>query len=166
MPTIAAHGISVSPPSGWDGQIFRRDPDPLPDPAQSGMARRFGGPDPAVPPIAHVANFGLPPQRGDFGGGAVELMSSGAVFISLLEHPVEEAGTAMFAANQGVPWPLAADDFSPDTLQRGIEGQSGCQRFFVVDGRPFCLYVVLGSHRQRALLVREVNKVLESVTFA
>ena len=164
MPTLSAHGLTVAPPTGWDAQIYRRDPDPLPDPRSPGTLAPFGGAE-TVPPIAHVANFGLPPVRGDFGGGAVELMDSGAVFISLLEHPVEEAGTALFAG-RGIPWPFVGDDFSPDTLQRGIAGQAGLQRFFVAEGRPFCLYVVIGSHRLRNVLVREVNAVLASVTFA
>ncbi len=86
------------------------------------------------------------------------------MFISLLEHPAEEAGTALFAG-RGIPWPFAADDLSPDSLQRGIAGQAGLQRFFVVDGRPFCLYVVVGSYRLRATLIGEVNRVLASVRF-
>jgi hypothetical protein len=164
MPTIDAHGIAVSPPPGWDGQIFRHDPEPIPPSAAPGA--RAQGLVEATPPVAHVANFALPTERGDFGGGAVELMASGGVFISLLEHPADEAGTALFAPHQGVPWPLSADDFSPDTLQRGLAGQSGLQRFFVVEGRPFCLYVVLGSHRLRTVLVPEVNQVLASVSFS
>lgn len=162
MPTITAHGIAVSPPQGWDGQIFRRDNDPFPDP-RAPEARGAASAAP-VPPIAHVANFALPPERGDFGGGAVELMGSGAVFISLLEHPAEEADTALFKGRT-VPWPFSPDDVSPDSLQRGIAGQAGLQRFFVVDGRPFCLYVVVGSYRLRATLVRQVNQVLASVRF-
>jgi hypothetical protein len=164
MPTIDAHGIAVSPPAGWDGQIFRHDPEPIVPPAAPGA--RAQGLVEATPPVAHVANFALPPERGDFGGGAVELMASGAVFISLLEHPAEEAATALFAPHEGVPWPVSPDDFSPATLQRGLTGQSGLQRFFVVGGRPFCLYVVLGSHRLRSVLVPQVNEVLASIAIA
>ncbi len=154
MATMKAHGVSVSPPPGWDAEIFTRAADP--------RIRTAAGVAEKVPPIVHVSNFALPPVRGDFGGGAVEMMESGAVFVALLEHPPEEADTALFAG-QKLPWPLRPDDFGPDNLQRGIGGQSGCQRFFVVDGRPFCLYVVLGSHRQRSILVRQVNEVLASV---
>ncbi len=157
MATLSAHGLSVTPPLGWDAEIFTRALDPR-------IMTPFGGRE-AVPPIAHVANFGLPPVRGDFGGGAVELMESGAVFIALLEHDPSEAGAALFTG-KGVPWPLSPDDFSPANLQRPIGGQTGCQRFFLVDGRPFCLYVVLGSHRLRAVLVPEVNGVLASLRFA
>lgn len=163
MPTLSAHGITVAPPNGWDAQIFRRDPDPLPDPlAAEGLSAM--GATVTAPPIAHLANFGLPPVRGDFGGGAVELMGSGAIFIALLEHPAEEASRALFAGN-GIPWPFRPDDFAPDTLQRGIAGQAGLQRFFVAHGRPFCLYVVIGSHRLRRVLAREVNEVLAGVRF-
>jgi hypothetical protein len=157
MATLSAHGLAVTPPAGWDAEIFTRDRDPRILTPQ--------GIQEVVPPIAHVANFGLPPVRGDFGGGAVELMESGAVFIALLEHDASEAGTALFQG-KGVPWPLSADDFDPNNLQRGIAGQAGCQRFFLAEGRPFCLYVVIGSYRLRAALVREVNAVLAGVTFA
>lgn len=155
MATLSAHGLAVTPPAGWDAEIFTRDRDPRILTPQ--------GIQEVVPPIAHVANFGLPPVRGDFGGGAVELMESGAVFIALLEHDASEAGTALFQG-KGVPWPLSPDDFDPNNLQRGIAGQAGCQRFFLANGRPFCLYVVIGSYRLRAALVREVNAVLAGVT--
>ena len=63
MATLNAHGIGVAPPAGWDAQIYTRDADPA-DHDAAGRQR-------VVPPIAHVANFALPPVRGDFGGGAV-----------------------------------------------------------------------------------------------
>ena len=44
-----------------------------------------------------------------------------------------------------------------------MRGQSGCQRFFSVAGRAFCLYVVLGSHARRTLLTPRVNAVLASL---
>lgn len=156
MATLKAHGLGVTPPAGWDAEIYTRELDPRIMTAQGVME--------AVPPIAHIANFGLPPVRGDYGGGAVEMMESGAVFVALLEHDRVEADTALFQG-KGIPWPLAPEDFDVYNLQRTIAGQSGIQRFFVANGRPFCLYVVLGSHRLRATLVREVNAVLAGVTF-
>ena len=156
MATLNAHGLSVTPKQGWDAEIFTRELDPR-------IMTPFGEGE-AVPPIAHLANFGLPPVRGDYGGGAVEIMESGAIFIALLEHDAAEADTKLFAGN-GIPWPLRPEDFDPNSLQRGIGGQSGCQRFFVADGRPFCLYVVLGSHRLRQVLVPQVNDALAAVTF-
>jgi len=156
MPTLKAHGLAVTPPSGWDAEIYTRDRDPRIMTPQ-GMQE-------VVPPIAHVANFGLPPNRGDFGGGAVELMESGAVFVALIQYDQADVDTALFRG-KGIPWPLSPDEFDPNNLQRAFAGQSGVQRFFVAGGRPFCLYVVLGSHRLRATLVREVNAVLESITF-
>ena len=156
MATLNAHGVAVTPPAGWDAEIFTRAQDPR-------VLTPFGARE-AVPPIVHLANFGLPPVRGDYGGGAVELMESGAVFVALLEHDMAEADTALFKGRT-IPWPLGADDFSPDNLQRGVGGQSGCQRFFVVNGRPFCLYVVVGSHRMRGVLAQQVNQVLATVSF-
>lgn len=165
MPTLTAHGLQIAPPRGWDAQIFTRAADPravAPGPPTGPGTNLPSQVVETVPPIAHLANFALPPDRGDFGGGAVELMGSGGIFIALLEHAAAEADTPMFRGRT-VPWPLSADDFGPENLQRGIAGQSGLQRWFVAGGRPFCLYVVIGSHRQRNALVREVNQVLASV---
>ena len=63
-----------------------------------------------------------------------------------------------------MPRGLVADDFSPEALQRRLSGQAGAQRFFRIGERAFGLYVVLGSHRQAGLLVREVNRSLEGIT--
>jgi hypothetical protein len=54
-------------------------------------------------------------------------------------------------------------DFAPNALQRRLPGQLGCQRFFTDRGRPFCLYVVLGSRGQAATLVDEVHTALHGL---
>jgi hypothetical protein len=110
----------------------------------------------------HLANFALPGGRADFGGGAVEIMGSGGVFIAVCEMEPEAVGRPLFA--EGVPWPLRPEDFSPENMQRSISGQAGCQRFFSVGDRSFCLYAVIGSHRQRAILVKVVNDALAGLT--
>ncbi len=55
---------------------------------------------------------------------------------------------------------LAPADFQPYVLRRGLAGQSGTQWFFTEAGRPFTLYVVLGSHARRSHLVPRVNGLL------
>jgi hypothetical protein len=47
-----------------------------------------------------------------------------------------------------------------------MPGQSGLQRFFTHNGRAFCLYVVLGSHVDRADILPNVNAVLETLEIA
>jgi hypothetical protein len=108
--------------------------------------------------VLHLANFALPPARGDFGTGAVERMGPAHVFMCLLEYDREEAGRPLFAS-VGVPRPQLGD-FAPSALQRLVPGQLGCQRFFTEQGRPLCLYVVLGSRRHATELVAEVDAVL------
>lgn len=157
MVDITAYGLAASPPTGWDGEIYQRTS--WAAPALPGG--RFAQAETPTP-IIHIANFPLPSTRGDYGGGAVEQMGRGGIFISILEHPAEEAGSALFAG-KGIPWPLSASDFSPDTMQRTIAGQAGHQSFFTHHGRAFCLYVVLGSYNTRAILVPEVNKALAGV---
>jgi hypothetical protein len=58
---------------------------------------------------------------------------------------------------------LTPEEFSPATLQRVIPGHAGTQRFFTENGRPFCLYVALGSFDLRGDLVPRANEVLSTV---
>lgn len=163
MAKLQAYGLGATAPAGWESEIYRRDPEVVSVPTLDGSAFTRSVTEPT--PILHLANFALPAERGDYGGGAVELMGSGGIFISLLEHDPAEAGTALFAGRP-IPWPLRPDDFEPNQMQRTLPGQAGCQRFFVHAGRAFCLYVAIGSHRTRALLVREVNAALATVEIA
>jgi hypothetical protein len=149
MRTLAGHGLRVALPPRWEARVYRRD-----DPE----AVAFGE---SANPVLHLANFALPPGRGDFGTGAVERMGPTHAFVSLLEYDADEAGQALFAT-RGRPR-LHVRDFAPNALQRRLPGQLGCQRFFTDGGRPFCLYVVLGSREHAAQLVDEVNALLDGL---
>lgn len=159
MAELRAEGVQVSLPAGWDGRItVRRDGE------VQGLHSLSGTPvlQEQPQPVVHVANFGLPEERGDFGGGAVELMGTQDVFVVLFEYEPEATQTPLFAT-VGMPRTLSTRDFDVTTLRRGIAGQSGVQIFFQEAGRAFCLYVVLGSHARRGRLVPMVNAVLASV---
>jgi hypothetical protein len=158
MADLRAHGIGVGLPAGWDGRIgVRRD-------APENVISASGTHVAALQsrPVVHLANFGLPNDRGDFGSGAVELMGAGDVFVVIFEHEPAAAGTKLFAT-VGMPRNLAPGEFDPYTCRRGIPGQSAYQGFFQEGGRAFCLYVVLGSHAHRNRLVPMVNRVLAGV---
>ncbi len=159
MATIRGHGIDVGLPAGWDGRISVRA-DGAPEAAVTASGTRVA--TLRSRPVAHLANFGLPADRGDFGSGAVELMGDQDVFVVLFEHEPDATATALFRA-EGFPRTLTFRDFDPATLRRGIAGQSAHQAFFQESGRAFCLYVVLGAHARRAALVPVVNRVLASV---
>lgn len=166
---VAAHGLAVRLPDRWEARIYRRDrPDALlaDEPRVRGAAHpaAYGHPDESMNPVLHLANFALPPGRGDFGTGAVERMQDGHAFVALLEYDTEEAGQALFAA-PGLPH-LTPRDFAPNALQRRLPGQLGCQRFFTEQERPFCLYVVLGGRRHAVELVREVHTVLTGIAIS
>ena len=115
--------------------------------AASSSARPIGARG-ALPggPLRHVRP---PDEVGDFGGGAVNLMGADRH----LRHPVRvrprEPGQPALRP-QGMPRSLATADFRPYVLRRGLSGQSGTQWFFTEAGRPFTLYVVLGSHARGA----------------
>jgi hypothetical protein len=157
MTALVDGGISVELPDGWDGQIRA---------AGQGRheARAAGAAEPASASgtrVLHAASFALPPDRGDYGSGAVELMGGSDVLVCLLEHEPEVAGTALFA-RQGIPR-LEPSMFSPQTMQRALPGMAGTQHFFQLAGRAFCLYVVVGSWRTRAPLVRTADRVASSI---
>jgi hypothetical protein len=147
--TLRAHGIEAPLPAGFEGRIFTR-------------ASSDGAVD---HPVAHFATLSLPDQVGDFGGGVVNLLGVSDIFAVLFEYGPESVGKRLFA-HQGMPRQLGPGDFRPYALRRGIPGQSGTQWFFTESGRPFTLYVVLGSHVGRASLVPRVNELLAQVAVA
>ncbi len=155
MSRLAAHGVSIDVPAGWEAELSTQpDPSTL-DPAAD--------PLPAPLVVLHAANFSLPAERGDYGSGAVEIMDRNGIFAALVEFDGASAASALFSG-EGVPTRLAADDFAPDQLNVAVPGQSGQQRFFCVGARPFCLYAVIGSHSRRGVLVAELNRVLSGLS--
>jgi len=152
-------GVSVDLPAGWDGQIRAA--------GQSGVTTSRLAPQADSAPVTgdglvlHAGNFALPAERGDYGSGAVEVMGGSHVLVCVLEHERAAASSALFA-REGVPR-LEPSMFSPETMQRSIAGMAGTQHFFQVAGRPFCLYVVVGSWQTRAPLVRAADRVVSSL---
>ena len=142
---IAAHGIAVELPPGWEGAI-------------SGARKS----DPGATPVVHLSTAALGPNRGDFGSGSVEDLGPNDVFVALVEYGADCVGTAMFAA-QGLPRRLGTGAFNRRALQRTLAGQCGTQVFFTEAGRAFCLYVVLGRDTDLAPLVNRVHAVLDTV---
>lgn len=158
MTHLASHGIRAEVPAGWDGRIYRRSPE-IVAASEAEAARHRAATTHAV---FHAASFPLPVERGDFGGGAVELMSSEDTLVALVEYHPDSVGTALFRTS-GVPRSLDPRTFSPTILQRLLPGHAGTQVFFNEAGRAWCLYVVLGSFRARAALVPKVNAVLDTL---
>ena len=140
MTVVAGLGVEVDVPPGWEAAIFRRDP--------HGEATTHA--------VVHLGNFPLPPDRGDFGSGAVDVMTHDDVLLVLLEYSPDSAGTVLFA-EAGPPASVEPADFSTSTLQRSIPGHAGIQRFFTAAGRPFCFYAVLGAASRADVLVPAVN---------
>ena len=151
---IQERGLSVDLPAGWEGDFYRREPDAGP---LSGAEKTYT--------VAHMANRSLPPNRGDFGSGVVELMGPDDVLVVLFEYGPESVGTALFS-HQGPPWPLKAGRFGPNSLQRPLPGQGGLQQFFTMANRAFCVYVVLGQLGNARAMVPQVNAMLRTMTIA
>ena len=162
MSNLRAHNLSVVLPAGWDGRISVRR-DGATDKLVSATGTKVF--EARSHPVVHLANFGLPQDRGDFGSGAVELMGDADIFVVLFEHEPASAQTALFRS-EGMPRTLDRNEFDPSNLRRGIAGQSGYQAFFHEQDRAFCLYAVLGAHARRARLVPVLNRVLATVTIS
>lgn len=148
---VAAHGISIHLPAGWDAEIYVRDLDG--DPTDSIVELK---------PVLHASNFALPTGRGDFGSVAVEAMDRPGVFLAVLEYENASAATTLF--DNPFPSRLETREFGPNNLQRPLPGQGGAQRFCQQGGRAFCVYAVLGNYAMRNVLVPELNKALGTVT--
>ena len=157
MTTLAAHGVSINVPAGWEAELSTQ-----PDPS---TLDETVDPLPAPLVVLHTANFSLPAERDDYGAGAVETMGRNGIFAALVEFSAASVGTMLFAA-EGVPVRLAPDDFGPDQLNVSVPGHAGLQHFFHEGARAFCLYVVIGSHSRRGVLVPEFNRVLSGLTIA
>jgi len=138
---LRGYGIEADIPQGWDARLFRWP---------EGM------------PTLHAANFPLPNDDGDFGGLAVTRITKDGVLVVLTEYDAELAGRGLFAP-AGPPRRIRGTELSPDTLMRTFRGQAGLQRFFSAGTRAFCLYVVIGSHRDASRLAGEVNRFLPTV---
>lgn len=148
---VKARGIELELPPGWEAEI------------DGGAGEGTGAPSSEVlTPRTHIANFPMPPVRGDFGSGAVEQMIDGDVLLCLLEEAGEAVGSRLHG-RAGIPR-VSATDFSPQAMQRPLRGQSGAQVFFHEQGRAFVLYVVVGSHLSRASRIDAINQVLAGIT--
>jgi hypothetical protein len=153
-------GIGISLPSVWEGQIRPAAPAPAAAPAPGARTASLG----AERAVLHAANFALPADRGDYGSGAVERMGPPNVLVCLLEHDPSEIDLPLFR-NVGVP-KLTSQLFAPSQMQRTIVGMAGAQQFFQAEGRTFCLYVVVGSHRTRGPLVQQADAVVQTLAIA
>ncbi len=146
MEKLTRQGIEIELPDGWDGRIYRRE-------AEAGAVTRRA---------MQAANFALPPNLGDYAVGAIERMQAEDLLVVLLEFDPDRAGQGLFA-DEGFPAELGPDDFSPTAMPRAIPGKTAAQWFFSMNGRAFCLYVVLGSHRERAALLPLANSVVGTI---
>ncbi|MGH9222258.1 MAG: hypothetical protein ACRD2W_00290 [Acidimicrobiales bacterium] len=143
---LSGLGVEVVLPDGWDGRIYRRTNE-----GSAGERRAL-----------HAANFPLPANRGDYGGGVHEQMGDEDVLVTLVEFHADNANKGLFQS-QGLPLPVSASAFSPRAMPRPIPGQAGAQFFFSLGERAFCLFVVIGSYADRDRLARQVNAVVESI---
>jgi len=143
---LSRAGLEIGLPDGWDGRIYQRQ-------AEAGVTTRRA---------MHAANFPLPPNLGDYATVAVDAMQAGDMLVTLIEFDPASAGAGLFATD-GMPTALGADAFSPSAMPKAVPGRTASQTFFSSGGRAFCLYIVLGSHNDRAAMLPMVNAVVGTI---
>jgi hypothetical protein len=141
-------GIEVDVPGGWECRI-----------RQAGHTEDTA----TVLPVLHAATVPLPSDRADYGGGVVERLREGDVFVSLVEFGKEAVDSKLYPPVDAIPH-VNHSMFNPFQLQRSIPGQAGTQIFFTYAGRAFCMYVVLGSFGRRVSLAARANEVIRSLS--
>lgn len=144
---LERNGVRMEVPPGWEGRMGQLS---------------ASGEGESTFQVIHASTVPLSGPRADYGGGVVERLGSNDVFIALLEFGPEEAGTALFKDVDELPT-LEVSMFHRNQLQRRIRGQAGVQHFFTLKGRPFCLYVVLGSIANARELVVKANDLLHGL---
>lgn len=172
--TLDAYGITIPLPAGWEARAMQREAPPAqiaaPTPGAAVRASDINGavakgwPGERTFPVVHLGNFALPPNRGDFGSGAVEMMTGEHVFVTMFEYGPESVGQPLF--DNPFPRKLDLKRFSPNALQRRIPGQLGLQIFCQDAGRAFCVFVVLGAQNRGSRLLSSVNQVLPVIEVA
>ncbi len=140
MKPLAAHGVTVELPPGWDARASKKD----------GVV------------TLHVANYAIPTRDGEFGPRATRTMPTSGIFLALTEYQQALAREGLYRRRR-IPRRLAPGDFSPNAVLNARRDQLGHQRFFTANGRPFCLYAVVRARRGRARLVAQANAVLRSL---
>lgn len=161
---LQAHGIETDLLPGWEGRISLRNV-AVPSGRSAdgsgpvGATGPLGNPGEIPNPVVHLANFALPEQRGDFGSGAVDVMTEDHVLVVLFEYGPESVGQALFR-RQGLPTHLRPAMFSSAALQRTLPGQAGCQIFFTEQDRAFCLFTVLGRQHAASRVLPQANATL------
>ena len=160
---LQSAGVTLELPRGWEGRVRPRGPEPLEGTGVMRVAAADrSGP---LPVVVQAANFALPTTVGDFGGGAVETMAARDLYLTLFEYGPESAGAPLFA-RQGMPRVLRPDHLDPNALRTPMPGMSGLQVFFTEAGRPFCLYVAVGSHLRRFRTLPILSGILQSIQIA
>ena len=141
---IASLGLRALLPAGWDGRIV----------PSGGRA------------VLHAASFPLPPAAGDdLAGESVERIPADGVLIALVEMGRDVLGSVLYAS-EGVP-EIAPAQIVPGVASGPIpERAGGVQRFFTAAGRPFLLYVAVGTAADAEALSAEANRVLETLRIA
>lgn len=159
MRTVEADGVSVEVPTGWEARVRSRPPAPT---AETTAVAAAGDAPAGV--VLHAGSFALPTVMGEYGSGAVEVMTAGDVLLCLLEHDPADATMPLFRRD-GIP-SVRARDFGPSQMQRAIPGMAGAQWFFRIGARPFCLYAVMGSHRARGALAPQIDAVVRTISIS
>ena len=153
MTLVQGSGFAVDVPPLWEVDI------------RPESAMLLSGDDGVIEPaVLHMANFQLPAELADYGDEIYTALGPADVFISVIDFGPLAPDQQLFN-HKGMPLPVTPEDFSEDAAVRGLQGGTASQQFFQANERGYCLYIVIGSHRERADVLLELNAVLTSIEF-
>jgi hypothetical protein len=154
MTLVEGSGFAVDVPPAWEVNI------------RPESAMLLGGDDGVIEPaILHMANFQLPAELAEYGDELYTDLGPADVFVAIIDFGPLAADQGLFN-HKGMPLPLTPEVFSEDAAVRGLQGGTASQQFFQASGRGYSLYVVIGSHKERADVLLELNTVLATIEFA
>lgn len=145
---LGTYGMSFDVPQRWDFQLLPRES------AEEGVESTL--------PALQFATIAIPQDAGTYGSGLVSDLRGSDGFMVLAELEAKEKAT-LFTPLESMPSGLTKEAFRPNTLQVTLPGQLGCQLFFSVKQRAFCLYAVAGSAEALEGLLADINAMLGSV---
>jgi hypothetical protein len=144
MTPLAAHGLEVSLPSGWDGRIYHAD--------EGGVT------------VLHAASFQLAPVEddGDFALLSARAIPPGGSLAVLLDYGPEMSGEGLYAPTS-VSLPIEPEQVWKSTLVESRPEQAAFQRFFSRPSRALTLYLTVSTAPDIDTSVADANEVLSTI---
>ena len=163
MSEVAAYGLAVDPPAGWESRIYQR--------------RAWGSSERAIKhlrlpaikrrwalchsPVAQLATIPIPSDAADYGSDVVDELGPQDAFIVLKEFESASVKEPLFAT-EGMSEFFRLRCSPRARCSASSTAKADTRRSFMITA-AFCLYVVLGGFDYRNQVVPRVNQALATL---